>query len=190
MTGDAVKTLQEKLRRLGYPVGNIDGVFGNQMYRGIVLFQADNGLTGEPGVWLSAYDAVLAHAEPMLPAREKVTHTDLDEAGDKPVKHMNLFQRIFAWLFGASAVAQTFDGASVLESVQGVRGVIDPVQDVIGWVATNRFLLVAIGCVAAIVLVRKMRAEHVKNFQDFSYQGPPPPAMKAATVPSTPKVGG
>ena len=52
MKGDAVRRLQEKLRGLGYPCGAVDGIFGEQVFRAVVLFQHDNDLTGDPGVWL------------------------------------------------------------------------------------------------------------------------------------------
>ena len=58
MKGDAVTELQEKLRALGYPCGAIDGIFGEQLFRAVVLFQHDNDLTGEPGVWLPGYNGI------------------------------------------------------------------------------------------------------------------------------------
>ena len=55
MKGEAIRDLQTKLRGLGYPCGNVDGIFGEQLFRAVVLFQHDNDLTGEPGIWLPAY---------------------------------------------------------------------------------------------------------------------------------------
>lgn len=131
---------------MGYPAGAVDGIFGAQTYRAVVLFQHDHDLSGDPGVWQPAYDAVLASAEPMLPARKEITHQDLDEAGDPPVKRLNLLQRIFAWLFGTSALAQAFGGSSVMESIDGVRNVFEPIQDLFYWASANRWLFVAAGC--------------------------------------------
>jgi lysozyme family protein len=66
MKGASVKELQEKLGALGYPCGAADGIFGEKTYRAIVLFQHDNGLTGEPGIWLPSCDEVLATHEPQV----------------------------------------------------------------------------------------------------------------------------
>ncbi len=178
MVGEDVRALQGKLRALGYPVGTVDGIYGEQVYRAVVLFQHDHDLNGAPGVWQPSYDDVLADAKPMLPKRKAATHRDLEAMGDRPTAHMNLLQRVFAWMFGASAVAETFDGRSVLDSVTGLRNIVEPVQDALAWIATNRFLLIAAGCVAAIALVRLIRSEHVKAYRNFDYQGP------AATPPS------
>jgi lysozyme family protein len=172
MKGDAVRELQERLRALGYPIGAVDGIFGEQVYRAVVIFQHDHDLNGEPGVWNPSYRTVLDKAKPMLPGRKSVTHRDLEKMGDRPIKRMNLLQRIFAWIFGASAVAQAFDGSSVLDSVTGMRNIVEPVQDVFAWVSSNRLFLVGAGCVAVIALIRLLRSEHVTAYQNFDYQGP------------------
>jgi lysozyme family protein len=167
-----VRVLQQKLRTLGYPCGAVDGVYGEQTFRAVALFQQDHDLGGDVGVWLPAYQDTLDNAEPMLPKRKAATHKDLEIAGDAPVKHMNLLQRIFAWLFGASAAAQAFEGESVLDNVNGVRSVIEPVQGVLDWTSGNRWLIVALGCVAIIALIRAIRARHVEAYRNFGYQGP------------------
>ncbi len=170
--GDAVRTLQKKLRALGYPCGAVDGIFGEQLHRAVVLFQLDNSLTGEPGVWELPYNAVLDRAEPMLPKRANATLKDLENAGDRPIRHMNFLQRIFAWLFGASAAAEALQGDSVLDSVTGLRSIVEPMQDALDWLGGNKWLLIAAGCVAIIAVIRLLRSEHVTAYQNFDYQGP------------------
>jgi lysozyme family protein len=172
MKGEAVRTLQKKLRALGYPCGAIDGIFGEQLHRAVVLFQLDNSLTGEPGVWALSYNAVLEKAQPMLPKRANATLKDLEDAGDQPIQHMNFLQRIFAWLFGASAAAQALQGDSVLDSVSGLRSIVEPMQDALDWLTGNKWLLIAAGCVAIIAIIRLLRSEHVTAYQNFDYQGP------------------
>jgi lysozyme family protein len=172
MKGHEVRHLQEKLRSLGYPCGAVDGVFGEQLHRAVILFQQDHDLQGEPGIWSLSYESVLETAEPMLPKRAGATARDLEEAGDRPVKHMNFLQRIFAWLFGASTAAQALQGDSVLDSVNGMRSILEPAQDAMDWVATNKWLLIAAGCIAVIALIRLLRSEHVKAYRKFDYQGP------------------
>jgi peptidoglycan hydrolase-like protein with peptidoglycan-binding domain len=43
--GDAVKTLQTKLSKLGYKVGVIDGIFGSGTEAAVKAFQKDKNLT-------------------------------------------------------------------------------------------------------------------------------------------------
>lgn len=43
-TGDAVKTLQEKLNAKGFNSGNVDGIFGAKTYAAVTAFQKANGL--------------------------------------------------------------------------------------------------------------------------------------------------
>ncbi|MGC1585408.1 MAG: peptidoglycan-binding protein, partial [Rhodomicrobium sp.] len=172
MKGDEVAELQQKLRALGYPCGAIDGIFGEQLFRAVVLFQHDNDLNGEPGVWMPAYNERLASAPSMLPKRAAATAEDLEAAGDRPIKRMNLLQRIFAWLFGASAVGQAIQGESVMDSVGGMRTIVEPIQDVMQWIAGNQWLIIAVICIGLIALVRLIRNEHLQAYQNFDYQGP------------------
>jgi lysozyme family protein len=172
MKGGAVRRLQEKLRGLGYPCGAVDGIFGEQVFRAVVLFQHDNDLDGEPGIWPPAYDKALVTARPMLPKRAGATAKDLDRAGDRPTKRMNLLQRILAWLFGASAAAQALHGDSVMDSVSGLRTIVEPVQGLAEWLAGNHWLVIAAVCAGLIALVRLIRKEHLQAYQNFDYQGP------------------
>jgi len=51
-------------------------------------------------------------------------------------------QRIFAWLFGSSVVAQAFEGDSVLDSINGARSILEPLRSImIGRPATYGFSL-------------------------------------------------
>jgi lysozyme family protein len=172
MKGNAVRELQKKLRALGYPCGAVDGIFGEQLFRAVVLFQHDNDLTGEPGVWLAAYNEKLASASPMLPRRIGTTARELERMGDRPAKRLNVLQRIFAWLFGASAAAQAFHGESVVDSVSGMRSIVEPLQDVADWISGNHWLILAALCIGLIAFVRLIRSEHVLAYRNFDYQGP------------------
>ncbi len=184
--GAAVYTLQERLRALGYPVGAIDGIFGEQTQRAVVLFQHDHDLGGDPGIWLPSYNSVLAEAAPMLPRRRHATRRDLEEAGDRPIQRMNFLQRIFAWLFGGTAAAQIFESDSVLDSINGVRIILEPLQDLWHWMSANHWLLLCAVFIGVIALIRLLREEHVKAYQNFDYQGPAegridPPKMETVS---------
>ena len=172
MKGPQVSALQKRLRNLGYPAGSIDGVYGEQTYRAVVLFQHDHDLNGDPGIWQPAYNRVLAEAGPMLPKRENATCRDLEEAGDSQLHRMNMLQRIFAWLFGGAAAAETFGSDNVLDSINGARSIFEPLQDIWQWASVNRWVLLCAVFVAVIALIRLLRSEHVKAYQNFDYQGP------------------
>lgn len=172
MRGQSVLELQRSLRALGYPIGNVDGIFGDQTYRAVILYQHDNSLAGDPGIWKPEYAGTLANAGPMMPKRADATHKDLEERGDKPVKRMNLLQRVFGWIFGSCVVSQAFDGQSVVESIGAARQMWEPAADIFAWASTNVWLLVAVGALAVIVLIRFIRADHVAAYQSMDYQGP------------------
>ena len=68
-TGDAVKTLQDKLNTLGYNSGNVDGIFGAKTYAAVTAFQKANGL-GVDGIvgkltWGKLYDATPVNVTPV-----------------------------------------------------------------------------------------------------------------------------
>lgn len=173
MRSEKVRAIQTGLRKLGYPIGNVDGIFGEQTYRAVILFQHDNSLDGEAGVWWPAYDDALAKATPMMPSRIDATHRDLEQRGDVPTKRMNLLQRVFAWVFGACSVAQFTNADSLLGTLTATQQALSPLQDMAGWISGNKWLLVAALCAGLIYLVRSLRADHVEAYQKMDYQGPP-----------------
>ena len=68
-TGDAVKTLQEKLNAKGFDSGNVDGIFGAKTYAAVTAFQKANGL-GVDGIagkltWAKLYDATPVNMTPV-----------------------------------------------------------------------------------------------------------------------------
>ena len=68
-TGDAVKTLQEKLNAKGFHSGNVDGIFGAKTYAAVTAFQKANSL-GVDGIvgkltWAKLYDATPVSVTPV-----------------------------------------------------------------------------------------------------------------------------
>lgn len=68
-TGDAVKTLQEKLNAKGFDSGNVDGIFGAKTYAAVTAFQKGNSL-GVDGIvgkltWAKLYDATPVSVTPV-----------------------------------------------------------------------------------------------------------------------------
>mgnify|MGYP004696186383 CR=1 FL=1 len=66
-TGDAVKTLQDKLNTLGYNSGNVDGIFGAKTYAAVTAFQKANNL-GVDGIVGKLTWAKLYGVSPAMPA--------------------------------------------------------------------------------------------------------------------------
>ena len=65
-TGDAVKTLQDKLNTLGYNSGNVDGIFGAKTYAAVTAFQKANNL-GVDGIVGKLTWAKLYGVSPAMP---------------------------------------------------------------------------------------------------------------------------
>ena len=68
-TGDAVRTLQEKLNAKGFNSGNVDGIFGAKTYAAVTAFQKANSL-GVDGIvgkltWAKLYDATPVNVTPV-----------------------------------------------------------------------------------------------------------------------------
>ena len=68
-TGNAVKTLQEKLNAKGFDSGNVDGIFGAKTYAAVTAFQKANSL-GVDGIvgkltWAKLYDATPVSVTPV-----------------------------------------------------------------------------------------------------------------------------
>ena len=61
--GDDVKALQEKLTKLGYSCGTIDGAYGTQTYAAVMAFQGDHGLEADGIAGEKTQTALAAAAE-------------------------------------------------------------------------------------------------------------------------------
>ena len=68
----------------------------------------------------------------------------------------------------------------MLDSINGVRTVLEPLQDLWYWASANRWLLLCAVFIVAIALIRVLRNEHVKAYQNFDYQGPAQGRMDSA----------
>lgn len=56
--GDLVRQVQQKLQKWGYLKGAADGVFGQDTYKAVVLFQKKNGLTADGVVGTATFQAL------------------------------------------------------------------------------------------------------------------------------------
>ena len=65
-TGDAVKKVQKKLKKLGYYSGNIDGDYGNGTKKAVKSFQKDNGIKQDGTVGDKTWAALTDRLDSLL----------------------------------------------------------------------------------------------------------------------------
>ncbi len=174
--GSEVERLQSALRAKGYPAGNIDGVYGTNTVKAVQSFQTDHmhpdGLPN--GVWLAEYWPVLDAIQNTQIERQTVTASDLHQAGDPAVTGLTWAQRILMFLgFGGAITGGASEGATNFPALVGqYQPVIDTLSPMFHWVASNGWLLVALGALATWFLARWAIQHIVKSYQHFDYQGP------------------
>ena len=73
-SGDAVKSLQKRLKELGYYTGTVDGNYGSGTYAAVKAFQTKNGLTvdGKAG----KYTLTLLYSDEAIAADDEETQPD------------------------------------------------------------------------------------------------------------------
>ena len=81
-TGDAVKTLQEKLNAKGFDSGNVDGIFGAKTHAAVTAFQKANGL-GVDGIVGKLTWAKLYGVSPAMPVETTVVGRPMVSYGSR-----------------------------------------------------------------------------------------------------------
>ena len=81
-TGDAVKTLQEKLNAKGFDSGNVDGIFGAKTYAAVTAFQKANSL-GVDGIVGKLTWAKLYGVSPAMPVETTVVGRPMVSYGSR-----------------------------------------------------------------------------------------------------------
>ena len=81
-TGDAVKTLQDKLNTLGYNSGNVDGIFGAKTYAAVTAFQKANNL-GVDGIVGKLTWGKLYGVSPAMPVETTVVGRPMVSYGSR-----------------------------------------------------------------------------------------------------------
>jgi putative chitinase len=155
--GETVKTLQAKLRELGYPVGKIDGVFGTSLARAVAAFKLDHkrenarDLTElEPDEIVGIYTtAALDTAKPaeINPERKEATEKEIVAASDtaKAGKEVEVAgtAMVMAGALGGGTQQGLFDGMSAsFDWLPGVQSVLTPVASAAQWGFKNAFWVV------------------------------------------------
>lgn len=129
-TGDAVKTLQEKLNAKGFDSGNVDGIFGAKTYAAVTAFQKANSL-GVDGIvgkltWAKLYDATPVSVTPVT--TQPMLHTG--SRGDAVRKLQELLNAKGYTCGNVDGIFGSKTYAAVLEFQKanslGVDGIVGP----------------------------------------------------------------
>ena len=105
-SGEAVRTIQQKLKRWGYYDGTVDGIYGNETVKAVKAFQMKNGLTAD-GICGKATQKALGMA----------TGTSAAGAGQQDDLYL-LAKMISAEARGEPYVGQVAVGAVILNRVK------------------------------------------------------------------------
>ncbi len=173
-TGPDVTRLQTALRKLRYPVGAVDGIYGPATRRAVLLFQDKHKLEGDRGVWSPDYWDDLAEATPLMQERAGTTDQELRNAGNQHVWIMTIWQRIMAFLgFGVLAG----QGASSLpDTLTGIQSAVAPIRDTFAWASGHGWIVIILILAAGIAFSRYMLQHYVTAYQNFDTQGEAPNA--------------
>jgi lysozyme family protein len=167
--GVDVTRLQTALRKLRYPVGAVDGIYGPATRRAVLLFQDKHKLEGTLGVWSPDYWDDLAEASPLMRERAGTTDKELRDAGNSHVMIVTLWQRIMTFL-GLGVLAG--QGASSLpDTLTGVQAAVAPVRDVFTWASGHGWIVILLILAAGIGFSRYVLIHYVTAYQNFDVQG-------------------
>lgn len=121
--GAFVRVLQERLRELGYHLGDVDGIFGSRTREAVLALQADAGLATDGVVTPRTWDA-LDRATPR-PSRD-VDEAVLRARGSTTIAHGDAAQG------GAAVTALVGGGAVALERAEEVVAAAEEAQGLFG----------------------------------------------------------
>jgi len=140
-TTETIKSVQQKLRDLGYPeVGDADGKTGTKTTAGILAFRADNGLPLTPAIDEQLLSALMtAKPREIAPARANATAKDLKPASST----IRTADKIKLGGFGLLGGGSILGGLDVVDAVQKARTIYDTVSDILPWV-----VVLGVGAVA------------------------------------------
>ncbi len=161
MRGQAVRDLQEELRRLGHFAGRTDGIFGPRTLAAVLAFQAQEGIATDgivgPVTWRR-----MADAEPM-PERD-IDADELRARGSRTIKDADLTEVVAS---GTAVVAVAREAAGVLEEGRGVLGTITALVAE-QWPA---LLAIAVALVLVFVLTGRIKAARVADARSGAHLG-------------------
>jgi putative chitinase len=169
--GEAVAELQLALARLGYPVGEPDGVFGERTHAAVAAFQAREGLPGELGKWRVDWAERLEGASPFEnSARKDAGPAELEAKGDTVIGWLGTLRRAAAGVAAFLGLDTALDQAGVQlpETFSGLRQVLDPLSAHLAWLTSNRWAFAMLGCLGVVVLASWLRRQLAARYRRFA----------------------
>ena len=152
--GEQVKALQRRLVDLGYPVGDIDGKFGDLTADAVVLYKQHHDLNKD-GLDADEVDVALSKLidSPDAPrraeyARSNETAQDLANRGSRSISLLLWVRKIALGLFGGTALGLAGEHASAdvtgqtaFEALSAMKNAIQPITGLFRWVTSEPLVL-------------------------------------------------
>lgn len=165
--GAFVRVLQERLRELGYHLGDVDGIFGSRTREAVLALQADMGLVTDGVVGRETWDALdRSSGRPVRDVDEAV----LRARGSTTIANGDAAQ-------GGAAVTALFGGgAVVLERAEEVVAAAEQAQGLVGRAAVVvgtlwPALLLLAGGILIWWLVGRMKQARVEDARSGRHIG-------------------
>lgn len=142
---DTLKSVQRRLRELGYPeVGKVDGIYGTKLRAGVLAFRADNGLPIIADIDDGLLAALMVAPERAISdSRAETTVADLRGAGSRTIDAGDKAQTGGAVLTVTGVVGAAAKAVGVDEDGT-LLGVWQAVEPVIEMVKANGPILLAV----------------------------------------------
>ena len=153
---DDVTVLQERLKRAGFPVGKIDGVFGKLTRRQLMAFQADRGFPVDGEVEPKDTDETWAELRDAKPEVRNVDEQELTRQGSETVKkakRTSWWSKIWAFVFGGGIAADAtgFEPVTtIISQGEKVKGLVGGLSALTDWVLQPGVLPLVIGICACV----------------------------------------
>jgi lysozyme family protein/peptidoglycan hydrolase-like protein with peptidoglycan-binding domain len=174
--GDAVRILQGKLRDLGYPVGAIDGAYGDATADAVSLFQRRNGIVGDPEQWRRSYYDVLARADSIVSDnRQGTTPADLEQSGDTLSKVYRSARNMVMWVAGLFGIT-IGGGETITGTLTQTHEAANQMNSIVSWMHGNAWIALIVVGVAFAAIFEFARLHRANEYASGAYQGPTPKA--------------
>ena len=157
--GSYVLEMQTILHRLGYMVGELDGIHGTETHGALVRFQLDNGLDDDGVCGRETWHKLLNDPKPR-PRRQV--------SAEKVIKHSQTIAEAEKGKKQVVAVSSVGLGTAVLAEAQEVTATIKQAEsliDAISGIAPNVLMILAFAAAAifAIHAANKVRAQRIED---------------------------
>ena len=172
--GELVRALQERLKALGYVLGDSDGIFGHRTRAAVLAFQAENDLATDGIIGPNTRAALNAETAVPMPTSERVNDTldDLKAKGSRTINSADKGVKTMATLGGGSAVfglaqaADALTGASeMLKEINTLKTLTMAFTDVLGFFTAHWYLVLILVSYLGYRWFRDIQAARLEDHQ-------------------------